>query len=97
MIEIGFLATIFVNHLETKLAMSTPYHPETNGMTERLNQTLEMYLRCFCSSRPHKWQERLSLAKCWYNISPHTSINMTPFEALYGYKPRMLDLCPYET
>lgn len=72
--------------------MSTSYHPQTDGLTGRLNRTLEMYLRFLCSSRPHKWSELLSMAEWWYNTTCHTAINMTPFEALYGYQPPILAL-----
>lgn len=40
--------------LGTQLDLSNVYHPQSDGLTERLNQSLEMYLRCFVSSRPHK-------------------------------------------
>lgn len=75
--------------LGTKLNMSTTYHPQTDGLTERLNQTLEMYLRCFCSSIPRKWVELLSMIEWCYNTTYHIDIQIIHFEALYGYKPPM--------
>ena len=45
----------------------------------------EMFL--FRHKEWHKW---LALVQWWYNSSHHSSINMTPFEALYGYKPNLL-------
>jgi Integrase core domain len=73
--------------LEIKINMSTTYHPQTDGQSERLNQCLEQYLRCMMGQQSKKWMRWLYLAKWWYNTNHHTSINMTPFKALYGYDP----------
>jgi transposase InsO family protein len=45
------------------LRMSSAYHPQTDGQTERVNQCLETYLRCFVHACPTKWMSWLSLAK----------------------------------
>ena len=45
------------------LCMSTVYHPQTDGQTERVNQCLEMYLRCMCFSHPKSWNKWLPLAQ----------------------------------
>lgn len=52
---------------DTKLLMSSPYHPQTNGQTERLNQCLETFLRCSVHSCPRQWHRWLSVAEHWYN------------------------------
>ncbi|XP_027067707.1 beta-amyrin 6-beta-monooxygenase-like [Coffea arabica] len=44
---------------------------------------------------PHNWRKWLPLAEWWYNSSYHSSLQMTPFEALYGYKPNPLPLGPH--
>jgi len=72
--------------------MSSSYHPQTDGQTERLNQCLEAFLRCSVHSFPSKWSKWLSLAEYWYNTTFQTAIGRTPFEVLYGYPPRQLGI-----
>lgn len=76
--------------MQIKLNFSSAYHPETDEQTEWVNQCLENYLRCMCFTTPRKWHSWLSLAEWWYNTSFHTSLNMTPFQALYGFPPPMV-------
>ena len=70
---------------ETELAMSIAYHPQIDGQTEVINGSLEQYLRAFTSEKPHRWAKWLPLAKFYFNSNFHTSLKMTPFEALYGF------------
>ncbi|XBI43525.1 hypothetical protein VPH35_108289 [Triticum aestivum] len=72
----------------TELRMSSAYHPQTDGTTERVNQCLETYLRCFVHSCPHRWFQWLHLAEFWYNTAPHSALQASPFEVLYGHPPR---------
>jgi hypothetical protein len=78
--------SLFKN-LGVELHLSSAYHPQTDGQIERLNQCLENYLRCMWFNGPKRWIYWLSLAEWWYNSSYHTSLNMTPFQALYGFPP----------
>lgn len=86
-------------HLQgTTLNFSTAYHSETNGQTEVVNRSLEAYLRCFASENPKHWFHFLHLAEFWHNTCFHSSIGMTPFEALYGRPPPTLqDFLPGST
>ena len=70
-----------------QLKYSTAYHPQTDDQTERVNQCLEMYLRCAVSQSPRQWKTWLPQAKFWYNTAFHSSLGCSPFKALYGYDP----------
>ena len=81
-----------------QLAMSSAYHPQTDGQTEVVNKSLEHYLRSFSADRPTEWAEWLYLAEFWFNTIYHTTTKMTPYEALYGYSPpRLMDYVPSTT
>ncbi|GJW36771.1 putative reverse transcriptase domain-containing protein [Tanacetum coccineum] len=74
--------------LGTQLDMSTTYHPETNGQSERTIQTLEDILRAYVIDFGKGWEKHLPLVEFSYNNSYHASIKAAPFEALYGRKCR---------
>ncbi|GJZ81829.1 ribonuclease H-like domain-containing protein [Tanacetum coccineum] len=74
------------NALGTQLDMSTTYHPETDGQSERIIQTLEDMLRACVIDFGKGWEKHLPLVEFSYNNSYHASIKATPFEALYGRK-----------
>jgi hypothetical protein len=77
---------------KVNLSMSSAYQPQSDGQSERVDQCVETYLRCFVSSVPKQWIFWLYLAEFWYNISLHSLIDMSPFEALYEYHPRHFGL-----
>jgi len=73
--------------IETKL--STVYHPQTDGQTERTNQELEQYLRMYVNHRQNNWSEWLATAEFAFNNKVHTVTKMSPFKVNYGREPRM--------
>nr|GEW01694.1 putative reverse transcriptase domain-containing protein [Tanacetum cinerariifolium] len=74
--------------LGTQLNLSTAYHPETNGQSERTIQTLEDMLRVCVIDFGNSWDRHLPLVEFSYNNSYHASIKAAPFEELYGRKCR---------
>ncbi|GJV64819.1 reverse transcriptase domain-containing protein [Tanacetum coccineum] len=74
--------------LGTNLDMSTAYHPETDGQSERMIQTLEDMLHACVIDFGSGWDQHLPMAEFSYNNSYHASIKATPFGALYGRKCR---------
>ncbi|GJY15730.1 putative reverse transcriptase domain-containing protein [Tanacetum coccineum] len=74
--------------LGTQLDMSMAYHPQTDGQSERIIQTLEDMLRSCVIDFGKGWDRHLPLVEFSYNNSYHTSIKAAPFEALYGRKCR---------
>ena len=80
----GRFCTSFQEALGTQLNFSTAYHPETDGQTERTNQTLEDMLRMYVMDQQKRWEELLPLVEFTYNNSYQSTIKMVPFEFLYG-------------
>ena len=83
----------FVGHLWRRICqlarinqrLSSSYHPETDGGTERMNQTLEEYLRLFCSYAQNDWAPRLPSAELAINNRDTTSTGVSPFFLSHGY------------
>ncbi|GJY79027.1 putative reverse transcriptase domain-containing protein [Tanacetum coccineum] len=75
----------------TRLDMSTAYHPETDGQSERTIQTLEDMLRACVIDFGNGWEGHLPLIEFSYNNSYHASIKVAPFEALYGRKMSLIE------
>ena len=74
-------------HLGTRLNMSTSRHPQTDGQTERANQTLEDMIRAYVSPYHDDWDEHLVAVEFAYNDSINASIGYTPFFLNYGHHP----------
>ena len=64
----------------TESVSTTPYHPQTNGQTERYNRTLADQLRHYVADNPATWDELLPVLTFAYNASPHRSTGVAPFE-----------------
>ena len=87
--------TKFVGHfwrtlwrkLGTKLQFSSAHHPQTDEQTEVVNRTLGNLLRSLVWDNKAGWSECLPQAEFAYNSSKHRSIDMSPFEAVYGRNP----------
>nr|GFB45973.1 putative reverse transcriptase domain-containing protein [Tanacetum cinerariifolium] len=74
--------------LGTQLNLSIAYHPETDGQSERMIQTIKDMLRACAIDFGNSWDRHLPLVEFSYNNSYHASIKAAPFEALYGRKCR---------
>ncbi|GJW04967.1 reverse transcriptase domain-containing protein [Tanacetum coccineum] len=74
--------------LGTNLDMSTAYHPQTDGQSERTIQMLKDMLRACVIDFGSSWDRYLPLVEFSYNNSYHVSIKAAPYEALYGHKCR---------
>uniref|UniRef100_A0A453DFY0 Integrase catalytic domain-containing protein n=1 Tax=Aegilops tauschii subsp. strangulata TaxID=200361 RepID=A0A453DFY0_AEGTS len=86
-----------ISNTGAELNMSTACHPETDGQTERVNQQIECFLRCFISAHPTKWSKWLSLCEFWYNNNWHSALNKSPFEIIHGQTPRYFGISESDT
>jgi len=81
-----FWKTLF-DKAGTKILTSTAYHPETDGQSERTNQTIEIALRYYISARQHDWADALHVVQASILTAKHTTTGKTPAEILYGFNP----------
>ena len=87
--------SVFISHFWKELTAllkvdhrtSTAYHPQTDGLTKRTNQTLETYLRAYTSYQQDNWVNYLPLAEFAFNNHVNASTNQTPFFSNYGFHP----------
>jgi transposase InsO family protein len=73
--------------LGTLRSLSTAYHPQTDGQTERINQEVETFLRHFCTVEQDDWASWLAVAEFQYNDKAHSATQHTPFYLNYGRHP----------
>ena len=76
------------SRLGISLQLSTSYHPQTDGQTERVNQVVEQYLRIFTSYKQDDWSTLLPQASFVYNNTQHATTGLSPFYSNFGYHPR---------
>lgn len=76
-----------MTRLGVRHKLSTAYHPQTDGQTERTNQTLEQYLRCYVNYEQDNWVQLLPLAQFAFNSAVSEPTGLSPFYANYGYEP----------
>ena len=74
--------------LRYDLKLSTAYHPQTDGETERVNQEIETYLRLFCQGQPDKWSTLIPMVEFAHNSATHSLTQKSPFSLILGYEPR---------
>ena len=82
----------FQKTMGTQLSMSTAFHPQTDGQSERTIKILEDMLRAYVLDIKGSWEEHLPLVGFAYNNSYQASIQMAPYEALYG-RPCRSPIC----
>ncbi len=71
--------------LNTKLNVSTARHPRTDGLTERVNQTMQTLLRFYCAEFGFDRTSHFSMVEFYYNYSINEAATHSPFEVMYGY------------
>ncbi len=72
----------------SKSSLSTAFHPQTDGQTERVNQELEQYLHIFCNFQQDNWAELIPFMEFAHNTRSHSTTGKSPFMIWYGYHPR---------
>src|SRR5205807_9973954 len=84
-----------MDSMTVDIRLSTAFHPQTEGQTERVNQVLEQYLRCYCSYQQDNWAELLLLAEYAYNSavsesqgSPRSKPTMASAQRQTGWRNR---------
>jgi len=79
--------------LDVRRARTSPMHPQTDGLSERFNQTLRKMLSAFVSVKQNDWDQYLSPLCFAYKTAVHSTTRCTPFELMFGRKPKVpLDL-----
>ncbi|KAE8243635.1 hypothetical protein A4X06_0g6178 [Tilletia controversa] len=78
--------------LQITLGMSTPYHPQTDGQVERLNETMCTMLRHYVSVRQTDWDSKLPIVSMAYNNRRHSSTSFSPYKLVFGQQPRLFGL-----
>jgi len=77
----------FTKALGTRRKLSTAYHPQTDGQTERINQEIGTFLRHYVNYKQDDWTEWLAMAEFAYNDKKHGATGRTPFELNFGRHP----------
>ena len=76
--------------LGIELAMSTIYHPQTDGATEWENQEIEAYLAIFCANNPEQWSRLIPIMEFSYNQKSHATQTKSPFYLIIGSDPKAI-------
>ena len=79
--------------LDVHKVRTSPYHPQTDGLTERFNRTIQAMLTSYVADNQKDWDTFLPTLAFAYNTAVNATTKMTPFELMYGRKPKVpLDL-----
>src|SRR5271168_1993349 len=70
-----------------RMALSTAYHPQTDGATEQVNQELEQYLQAYCNRTQNDWADLLPYTELSHNTRTHSATQQIPFQMLHGFLP----------
>ncbi|KAI2649275.1 Transposon Tf2-6 polyprotein [Labeo rohita] len=81
----------FCRLVGTTSSLSSGFHPQTNGQTERANQQLERFLRCFASEHQRSWASYLVWAELSNNLHTSSTTGLSPFEVCYGFQPPIFE------
>ncbi|KAI2642467.1 Transposon Tf2-6 polyprotein [Labeo rohita] len=81
----------FCRLVGTTSSLSSGHHPQTNGQTERANQQLERFLRCFAGEHQRSWARYLVWAELSNNLHISSATKLSPFEVCYGYQPPVFE------
>ena len=90
-----FASKAFVELLKLlgiKPALSTAYHPQIDGTTERVNQEIEAYLSIYCTTHPDDWLSAIHIMEFTHNNQRHADRQKTPFELMFGDSPIAIPL-----
>ena len=75
--------------LDVHRLRTTPYHPECDGLSERFNRTLISMISAFVNEKSDNWDQLLPMLTFAYNTAIHSTTNCSPFELIYGRKPKI--------
>ena len=83
-------------HLKIVHRLSTAFHPQTDGQTERQNQELETYLRIYMNYQQDNWVDLLPYAEYAYNLKPYLAYSESPIKVAYSINPKGFNRVPDE-
>ncbi|SGY26736.1 BQ5605_C018g08765 [Microbotryum silenes-dioicae] len=84
----------YMDRMGTKLAMSTAFHPQTDGRSERTNRTVIQVLQTLVNRRQNDWANHIATVEFIINSSLNKSTGKTPFEVVLGFNPELTPIAP---